>query len=87
MIPLAFPFAISASIVAQAPPVNGMRPSDPGPVAIVGGTVVPEPGRRIERGTVLVRDGVVERVEADLAAPAGYRVIDATGLTVYPGLI
>ena len=87
MTPLAVPFVISASLAAQSPPVNGMRPSDPGPFAIVGGTVVTEPGRRIERGTVLVRDGLVERVGADLAAPAGYRTIDATGLTVYPGLI
>jgi len=72
---------------AQAPPANGMRDAAPGPIAIVGGTVVPEPGRAIENGTVLLRDGRVERIGEGLAAPAGYRRIDATGLRVYPGLI
>jgi imidazolonepropionase-like amidohydrolase len=42
---------------------------------------------RIERGTIVVRNGVIQAVGANVAAPADARVIDASGLTVYPGFI
>lgn len=58
-----------------------------GPVAIVGATVFTATGQRIENGTVLMRDGKVERVEAGLAAPAGYTVVDGRGKFVTPGII
>ncbi|MBX7249977.1 MAG: amidohydrolase [Caulobacteraceae bacterium] len=63
------------------------RPIASGPVAIVGGTVLTATGARIENGTVLIRDGKIERVEAGLAAPAGYQVVDAQGKFVTPGVI
>src|SRR5690554_8092264 len=44
-------------------------------------------GRVIERGAVLVRNGRIESVSADLAAPDGVPVIDARGRTVMPGFI
>jgi imidazolonepropionase-like amidohydrolase len=57
------------------------------PTAIVGATVFTATGQRIENGTVLLRDGKVERVEAGLAAPAGYVVVDGRGKFVTPGII
>jgi imidazolonepropionase-like amidohydrolase len=56
-------------------------------VAIVGGTVYPVSGPKIEHGTVLVRDGVIVAVGATVAVPAGATTIDATGKWVTPGLI
>ncbi len=41
----------------------------------------------IERGTIVVRDGLIQAVGADLAPPADARVLDLSGRTVYPGLI
>lgn len=41
----------------------------------------------LERGTVVVRNGVIAAVGASVAAPADARVIDGAGLTVYPGII
>jgi imidazolonepropionase-like amidohydrolase len=41
----------------------------------------------IERGTVVIRGGLIAAVGADLAAPADARVLDLSGRTVYPGLI
>ena len=41
----------------------------------------------IERGTVLVRDGLIEAVGADVAVPDGVTVVDAAGKTLLPGLI
>ncbi len=41
----------------------------------------------IERGTVVVRNGIIAAVGPTAQTPADARVIDGTGLTVYPGLI
>src|SRR5262245_38675371 len=49
--------------------------------------IVTVTGATIERGSVLIRDGRVAEVGARVAAPSNARVIDATGLSVYPGLI
>jgi imidazolonepropionase-like amidohydrolase len=56
-------------------------------VAIVGGTVYPVSGPKIERGTVLIRDGRIVAVGANVAVPAGATTIDATGKWVTPGLV
>ncbi len=49
--------------------------------------VVTMAGPPIDRGTVLMRDGLVEDVGASVAVPADAIVIDGAGLTVYPGFI
>ena len=56
-------------------------------IAIVGGTVYPVSGPRIERGTVLLRNGRVVAVGTDVAIPADARRIDATGRIVTPGFV
>lgn len=56
-------------------------------VAIVGGTVVPVTGPRIENATVLIRDGRIASVARGIQVPADAQVIDARGRYVYPGLI
>ena len=63
------------------------RPIGSAPTAIVGATVFTATGQRIDNGTVLLRDGKIERVEAGLAAPAGYAVVDGRGKFVTPGII
>jgi imidazolonepropionase-like amidohydrolase len=55
--------------------------------AITGARVVPVSGPPIERGTVVVRDGLIESVGPSVAVPPDARVIDGAGLTVYPGLV
>jgi imidazolonepropionase-like amidohydrolase len=66
-----------------APPV-----AEKGPVAIVGGTLLTASSAgRIEKGTVLIENGRISAVGANVAVPAGARVIDATGRFVTPGLI
>jgi imidazolonepropionase-like amidohydrolase len=44
-------------------------------------------GPTIERGTIVIRNGLINAVGAGVTAPADARVIDGTGLSVYPGLI
>ena len=41
----------------------------------------------IERGTIVIRDGLIAAVGASVTAPPDARVLDLTGRTVYPGLI
>ncbi|MGE5561099.1 MAG: amidohydrolase [Chloroflexota bacterium] len=41
----------------------------------------------IERGTVIVRDGKIAAVGVDLPIPADCEIVDATGLTLMPGIV
>jgi imidazolonepropionase-like amidohydrolase len=56
-------------------------------VAITNARIVTVSGATIEKGTVVIRDGLIQAVGADAKTPADAQVIDATGLTVYPGFI
>ena len=53
--------------------------------AITGAQIVTVSGPNISRGTVVVRDGLIEAVGENLRVPADALVIDGAGLTVYPG--
>jgi imidazolonepropionase-like amidohydrolase len=55
--------------------------------AITNARIVTVSGAPIERGTVVIRDGLIAAVGANVTAPADARIIDGAGLTVYPGLI
>ena len=55
-------------------------------IAITGGTVYPVSGPKIEHGTVLITNGKVAAVGANVTIPAGATRIDATGKWVTPGL-
>jgi hypothetical protein len=55
--------------------------------AITNARIVTVSGSVIERGTVVVRNGLIAAVGANVNAPPDARVIDGAGLTVYPGLI
>jgi imidazolonepropionase-like amidohydrolase len=55
--------------------------------ALTGGTVVPAPGKTVESGTIVIRDGLIEAVGKDVKVPADAVMIDAKGMFVYPGLI
>lgn len=56
-------------------------------VAITGGRVLPVSGPAIDDGTVLIRDGKIVAVGANVSIPADARRIDATGQWVTPGLV
>jgi imidazolonepropionase-like amidohydrolase len=61
---------------------------DGGPtVAITGGTLHPVTSPEIERGTLLIQGGRIVAMGANVAIPAGARVIDASGKHVWPGMI
>ena len=67
--------------------VHAQRRSGVDTYAITNARIVTVSGATIDRGTVVVRDGLIDAVGANVNAPPDARVIDGTGLTIYPGLI
>jgi imidazolonepropionase-like amidohydrolase len=59
----------------------------PNVYAITNAKIITVAGPAIDRGTVVVRNGVITGVGATVQIPGDARVIDGNGLTVYPGLI
>ncbi|MFL5468353.1 MAG: amidohydrolase family protein [Gemmatimonadaceae bacterium] len=56
-------------------------------IAITGGKVYPVSGPVIENGTVLITNGKIAAVGANIPIPAGAQRIDATGKIVTPGFV
>ena len=55
--------------------------------AIHNARVIPVSGPAIPRANIILRNGLIEAVGAEVAVPADAWVIEGDGLTVYPGLI
>ena len=68
---------------AQAPPA----PAQPDHYALTNVRIVAAPGRVIDRGTVVVRNGRIVAAGAQVSVPAAAIRLDLSGHTVYPGLI
>ncbi|HUL16393.1 MAG TPA: amidohydrolase family protein [Terriglobales bacterium] len=80
-----FSFAIAAGLLFAASATMGQEK----PVtayAITHGKVFTVAGAPIEDGTVVIQDGKIAAVGANVQIPADAKVIDAKGLEVYPGL-
>src|SRR3954467_8700599 len=56
-------------------------------IAITGGKVYPVSGPAIENGTVIITNGRISAVGANVPIPAGAQRIDATGKVVTPGFV
>src|SRR5688500_13159040 len=72
---------IVAALVAAAP-----RADTPFAYTIKGARIVTAAGAPLAAGTVVIRNGLIEAVGAEVPAPDDAVVIDGAGLTVYPGL-
>src|SRR5436305_14441818 len=75
------------SIAHVTPTTHAQRSGAIDTYAITNARIVPVAGPEIARGTVVIRNGLIASVGANTTAPADARIIDGTGLTVYPGLI
>ncbi|MBC8105386.1 MAG: amidohydrolase family protein [Anaerolineae bacterium] len=85
-------FSLAVSLLLAQPPStvppNGLRDNTPACHALVGAKIVIAPGKSIERGTLVVRDGKIVAVgTSEVKAPADARAWDCTGKTIYAGLI
>jgi len=77
----------SLILVAAAVVPVAARSKPPASYAITNATIVPVVGPRVERGTVVIRNGRIEAVGAQVAVPGDATRLDGTGLFVYPGFI
>jgi imidazolonepropionase-like amidohydrolase len=78
---------LPATAAAQTTPTAGLRDNAPGVHALTNARIVTAPGRTLENATLVIRDGVIEAVGANVRAPADARVWDMAGRTLYPGFI
>ncbi len=72
--------AIAAGPAYQAQTVRSVY-------AIRDAKIYPVSGPVLPRGTIVIRNGLIDAIGANVQPPAEATVIDGNGLTVYPGLI
>lgn len=75
--------ALSAGLLAPSLGSGHSRP----PLLIRNARIVPVSGPPMAKGSVLVENGLIAAVGETVAAPVGAQILEAEGLTVYPGLI
>ncbi len=93
---LALALVLVAACAHPPPPPPPARPVEApppepaaAPIAIVHATIwtADAKNRRIENGTLILRDGRIAALGRDVAVPGDAQVIDAAGRNVTPGLI
>lgn len=72
---------------AQTSPTNGMQDNSPSVHAFTNATIVVAPGVTVQKGTLVIRGGVIDAVGTDLEPPADARVWNMEGKTIYPGFV
>ena len=80
--------AVRAQVPSTTPP-SGLRENTPTAHAFTNAKLVTAPGKTIDRGTLVIREGVIVAVgpSDEVKAPSDARVWDLKGKTIYPGLI
>ena len=78
---------VEAQQATRTEPVTGIRDNGTGFHALVGARVVTAPGQVLDGATIVIRNGLIQRVGRNMQPPAGARVWDLDGLTIYPGFI
>ncbi len=78
-----FVFALAPSVE----PVVGIREKRPSYHALINAKIVVSPDKTIDKGILIIRDGVIIDVSTEEKVPDGAKVHDLAGKTIYPGLI
>lgn len=85
---MGFRIRFAAAVIAAATAFGlAARAEAPRAYAISGARLMTVAGAPVPSGTIVIRNGLIEAVGADVKAPADAVVIDGAGMTVYPGLI
>lgn len=75
------------SVFAQNDGSEQNQTGKAGTFAIIGARIVTVSGATIESGTIVIQNGKIAAVGANVAVPSGAEKIDGKGLTVFPGMI
>lgn len=70
---------------AQSDPSGEKRVT--GTIAIKNATITTAPGKTIQNGTILIKNGLIEAVGTNITIPKEAQVISADSLFIYPGFI
>ncbi|MCL6259638.1 amidohydrolase family protein [Aquiflexum sp. TKW24L] len=70
---------------AQSDPIGEKRVT--GTIAIKNATITTAPGKTIQNGTILIKNGLIEAVGTNVTIPKEAQVISADSLFIYPGFI
>ena len=73
--------------IPNSKPVVGLQDNTPTATVLRGGTIVVGPGKVIENGDIVIQDNLIRKVGVNQRIPAGAKVIELDGKTVYPGFI
>ncbi|MGB0354752.1 MAG: amidohydrolase family protein [Opitutales bacterium] len=65
----------------------GEKPTSTNFHAFVGGDIQVDPQTRLKKSTMLIRNGVIEKIGTNIPVPSFYREWNCSGKTIYPGLI
>ncbi len=76
-----------SSIQAQNDGSEQNQTGRAGTFAIIGARIVTVSGPTIENGTIIIQNGKIAVVGANVSIPGGVERIDGKGLTVFPGMI
>ena len=79
--------AIGVAALAMAAIHGGGAEVQAQTIALTGGLVYPISSEPVPGGTVLIVDGRIAAVGADVDIPAGAEVVDVTGSVVMPGIV
>jgi imidazolonepropionase-like amidohydrolase len=81
---------LSVSVATKAQetfPVNGVRDIRSGLYAFTNATIVQNSTTKIEKGTLLIKQGKIVAVGATVAVPADAVVVDCGGKFIYPSFV
>jgi imidazolonepropionase-like amidohydrolase len=79
--------SLTFSVFAQSDGSQQNQTGKAGTFAITNARIITVSGAVIENGTVIISNGKISAVGANVSVPAGAETIDARGLSVYPGMI
>ena len=78
----------SQSVLAdQTSPVLGMHHKTPDLMAFTNATIYTSPDVKLTNATLVIENGHIKSVSKNGKLPKGASVVDAKGLTIYPGFI
>lgn len=82
-----FYFFQEQHLLAQTTPAEGLRKNTPNVHALTNARIVQAPGKIVQNGTLVIRDGVISAVGSSISIPPDARVWDMKGMSIYSGLI
>ena len=68
-------------------PRNDVQDTRMGAYAFTNATIVVDENQSIPKGTLLIKEGKIQSVGANVTIPQGYTTVDLTGKFIYPSLI